>query len=438
MKLPIWPQPNGINKIKLGLERMKNLLEKLGNPQDNIAPVFHVAGTNGKGSTTAFIKCILEENGYKVHRYISPHLVRFNERIEIYGKEITDEYYYELANECKEIIEKNNIEVSYFEIITTIAFMAFSRNKADAVILEVGLGGRFDATNVIESPLATIITTISLDHTKILGDTVEKIAIEKFGIARHGCPIILSKQEGTVTDLLGIEAKKNGCPAYSYGKEWIYKQFDNHCTFEGLFKILKTPIPAMEGRHQVINAGTAIASILCQNKLKVTDEAIERGVLKTFWKARLQNLNNTKLHDFIPKDSDLYLDGGHNEDGARVIKDWVNDKQKNDDRDNVMIISMLERKDTNTYIKILKDTFQYVIVVSNDSSSDDRYSKYKSGDDFKKEFEEVGISVLAVCKNAMSAIKTTKMKIKSKKKLRILMCGSLYFCGDVLSLIENY
>jgi dihydrofolate synthase/folylpolyglutamate synthase len=438
MKLPTWPQPNGINKINFGLERIKILLGKLGNPQNTIAPVFHVAGTNGKGSTTAFIKYILEENGYRVHRYISPHLVRFNERIEICGKEITDEYYYELAYECKEVIEKNNIEVSYFEIITAIAFMAFSRNRADAVVLEVGLGGRLDATNVIESPLVTIITPLSLDHTRILGDTVEKIAIEKFGIAKNGCPIILSKQDDVVTDLLTLEAKKNSCPIYVYEKEWNYKQFNDHCTFEGFSKIFKTPLPSMEGKHQMVNAGTAIASILCQNKLKVTDEAIGNGIVKTFWKARLQNLSSTKLSDFVPTGSELYLDGGHNEGGARIIRDWIEYKQKNDARDNVMIISMLERKDTKTFIEILKNAFQYVIVVSNNSPEDDEYSKYKSGDDFKKEFEEIGVTVLETCKNIVSAMEITKTKIKSKKDLRILICGSLYFSGDVLSLIENY
>jgi dihydrofolate synthase/folylpolyglutamate synthase len=437
MKLPGWPNHSEINKINLGLDRINILLDKLDNPQNKIPPVFHIAGTNGKGSTSSFIKYILEENGYKVHRYTSPHLVRFNERTEVAGSEISDDYYYELAEECKNVIEKNGLEASYFEITTAIAFMAFARNNADATVLEVGMGGRLDATNVVENPLVSIITPISLDHVQSLGSTVEKIAIEKFGIAKHGCPIILAKQEESVAELVDSEAKKIGCPLYVQNRDWFFKNTDNYCCFEGFSKILKTPQPTMEGEHQIINCGTAVAAILCQNKLQVENESIERGVTRTFWKARLQNLNNTKLHDFVPSDSELYLDGGHNEGGARVIRDWVEKKQQRDDRENVLIISMLERKDSKTFIGILKNSFSRVIIVS-DNKNNIGCDMYKSGPEFKKEFEEINVNVLAVCEDVLSALEITKTKIKSDKKLRILMCGSLYFCGDVLSVIENY
>ena len=184
MKFPEWPLHSTINKSILGLDRIQKLLDILGNPEKKLPPVFHIAGTNGKGSTSAFIKYILEDAGYKVHRYTSPHLVEFNERIEISGKKVTDEYYNELAQECKFAVEKYNLDVTYFEIITTIAFMAFVRNEADATILEVGMGGRLDATNVVDNQLVSIITPISLDHTETLGDTLEKIAMEKFGIVK--------------------------------------------------------------------------------------------------------------------------------------------------------------------------------------------------------------------------------------------------------------
>lgn len=436
MKLPEWPQHSGINKIHFGLERIKILLEKLDNPQNKIPPIFHIAGTNGKGSTSSFLKYILEEQGYKVHRYTSPHLVRFNERIEIAGKEISDEYYTELANKCKFIIEKYNIEASYFEIITAIAFIAFAENQADVTILEVGMGGRLDATNIVTSPLVSIITPISLDHVKILGNTIEKIAIEKLGILKSNNNLILSKQEESVTELAIQKAKDLNCNLYIFDKNWSYKKYNNYCIFDNYSKKIQTPLPNLEGDHQIINCGTAIAALLYQNKLKITDDAIKIGVAKTFWKARLQNLKDTELYNLAPNDSELYIDGGHNEGGARVIKDWIENKQKIDARENILIISMLERKDTKAYINILKNNFTKVVIVSSNETSSNN-DKYKNANDFKKEFKEQGINVIGTCENITQAFNIIN-NLDKKNNLRILICGSLYFCGDVLSLIENY
>ena len=436
MQFPTWPNPKEMNSIKLGLDRIENLLQKLDNPHKKMPPIFHIAGTNGKGSTSAFIKYILEEQGYTVHRNTSPHLVRFNERIEVSGKEITDDYYNELAEECKFIIEKYNLEVSYFEIITTIAFMAFSRNKADATILEVGMGGRLDASNIIENSAVSIITPISLDHTRILGDTLDKIAIEKISIAKNNCPIIVSKQEEIVNETIKQYLKNNNknCPIYFFDKDYTFKKInDFECEFTGFSQQFKTKLPGLEGEHQIINAGTAIASILCQNDLKIDINKISNGINKTFWKGRLQNLTNTKLKEFIKQDSELYLDGGHNEGGALTIKNWVEDKNKQEDRENILIISMLERKDTRSFINIIKNSFDKVIVVSNNNGTD----KYKSIEDFTNEFKEFNIDVFYSCNNVVEALQKTK-EIQNNKKLRILMCGSLYFCGDVLSLIESY
>ena len=436
MQFPTWPNPKQMNSIKLGLDRIEKLLEKLDNPHKKLPPIFHIAGTNGKGSTSAFIKYILEEQGYKVHRNTSPHLVRFNERIEVSGKEITDDYYYELADECRFVIEKYNLEVSYFEIITVIAFMAFSRNEADATILEVGLGGRLDASNIIENSAVSIITPISLDHTKILGDTLDKIAIEKISIAKNNCPIIVSKQEEIVNETIKqyLQDNNKNCPTYFFGKDYTFKKInDFECEFTGFSQQFKTKLPSLEGEHQIINAGTAIASILYQNQLKIDTDKISNGINKTFWKARLQNLTNTTLQEFTKQDSELYLDGGHNEGGALTIKNWVENKNKQEDRENVLIISMLERKDTRSFINIIKNTFDKVIIVSNQNGTD----KYKSIEDFTNEFKEFGVDIFYGCNNIIEALQKTK-EIQSDKKLRILMCGSLYFCGDVLSLIESY
>ena len=436
MQFPTWPNPKQMNSIKLGLDRIEKLLEKLDNPHKKLPPIFHIAGTNGKGSTSAFIKYILEEQGYKVHRNTSPHLVRFNERIEVFSKEITDDYYYELADECRFVIEKYNLEVSYFEIITVIAFMAFSRNEADATILEVGLGGRLDASNIIENSAVSIITPISLDHTKILGDTLDKIAIEKISIAKNNCPIIVSKQEEIVNETIKqyLQDNNKNCPTYFFGKDYTFKKInDFECEFTGFSQQFKTKLPNLEGEHQIINAGTAIASILSQNQLKINTNKISNGINKTFWKGRLQNLTNTKLQEFTKRDSELYLDGGHNEGGALTIKKWVENKNKQENRENVLIISMLERKDTRSFINIIKNTFDKVIIVSNQNGTD----KYKSIEDFTNEFKEFGVDIFYGCNNVVEALQKTK-EIQSDKKLRILMCGSLYFCGDVLSLIESY
>ncbi|GHU27518.1 bifunctional folylpolyglutamate synthase/dihydrofolate synthase [Bacilli bacterium] len=468
MKLPKWPEPSSINRIYLGLERILELLEKLGHPERKMPPVFHVAGTNGKGSVTAFLKCILEENGYVVHRNISPHLVRFNERIEIAGKEIDDEYYDELASECKYTLEKYDLNASYFEIIVAIAIMAFSRNGGDATIFEVGMGGRLDATNIIEHPLVSVITPISLDHTKVLGDTVEKIAMEKIAIAKKGTPVVVSKQPASVVQVMREAVKSLGSPLYNYGIDWKYTRHlssscsspslsssrmrgsretittawdprdkpeddreRDHCEFSGFGRNITTSLPSLEGNHQIINAGTAIAALLCQNRLTVTDYSIQNGVQKAFWKARLQNLKGTKLYDLVDDGSELYLDGGHNEGGARVLVDWLEEKNAKEKRDNILIICMLKKKDTKAFIKEIGSRFRERIVISNKNED------YKEADEFIKEFEEIGLDVYGSCENIESALKMTR-NIHSINKKRILVCGSLYFCGEVLSLIEGF
>lgn len=431
MKFPVWPTHNGINKINLGLERINNLLEKLDHPERKIKNIFHVAGTNGKGSTTAFLKSILEANGYKVNRYTSPHLVRFNERIEILGKEITDDYFNELAEECKNVLEKYNIDASYFEIITTIAFMAFSRNEADATILEVGLGGRLDATNIIEKSLCSVITPISLDHTSILGDTLEKITMEKLAIAKNNCPMIISKQADIVNKTIKDNVKNS--PLYFFDKDYSYNKIDNNYIFKGFDREIITEKPSLYGTHQIINAGASIAMLLCQKELEITDKAIQEGIKNTFWKGRLQDLSKTKLYNYVKNGNELFLDGAHNEGGARTIKEWLEEKQDNNKK-NVLIISMLERKDTKSYINIIKNCFDKIIIVASDNYSSN-LDKYKSIEDFTKEFNEAGCNIYFACNNIIDALKKTN---DINGELRILIAGSLYFCGDVLSLIENY
>lgn len=430
MKLPNWPDSKDTN-WKLGLDRIKLVLDKLGNPEKKLQNVFHVAGTNGKGSTTTFLKAIFEADGYKVNRFISPHLVEFNERIEIYGKPITDEHYNKLADELKKFVEENNLELSYFEAITVIAILAFSRSEANVNIIEVGLGGRLDSTNVFENPLVDIITTISYDHMSKLGNTLEEIAMEKFGIVRAGTPIIISKQQPEITDLLIREIEKIGSPYYAFGKQWKFLEIEDRCLFEGIFKMLCTPKPTMEGRHQIINAGNAIAAILAQNKVAISDEAIRNGLINAFWPARLQNLKNTNLGELLPVNYELWLDGAHNEDGARVVAEWVEDKDKEDKKETIAILEILERKDTRSYLNNLSKSIKKIILVN----ASNKEHKFKEVSELKKELKEYNIEFLADFDNITDALKYLKNKANGEPK-RIVITGSLYFGGDVLSLVK--
>ena len=436
MKYPTWPVHSFMKREDLGLERVQKLLDALGNPEKKMAPVFHVAGTNGKGSTTTFLKSILEAYGYTVHRNTSPHLVRFNERIEICGKEITDEYYNELADKCKSIMEKNNITASWCEIVTAIAFMAFAENPADATIVEVGLGGRLDATNVVQNLYASIITPISYDHTKTLGDTLSKIAFEKAGIIKEGVPCVIAKQPEETSKVINEIASKKGSPTYEYGKNWMFKQInDSECYYEGIYKMIKTPLPSLLGEHQLINAGSAITALLCQNKITVSENAIRTGITKAFWKARLQNLTNTKFNEYIDNNTLLYIDGCHNEGAATVIANWLDSENKKDERQNILILSMLERKDTKAFVHNIAHSIDRVIIMDNNHHYDEE-EKYRTIDEFKEDFAEAGFD--------MSKIDSTSDILDSLKKTqnytgkkRVLICGSLYFSGDVLELIED-
>ncbi|MDR0571258.1 MAG: bifunctional folylpolyglutamate synthase/dihydrofolate synthase [Rickettsiales bacterium] len=437
MKLPKWPLPSGKDKIELGLERMQKLLEKLGNPEKNIPPVFHVAGTNGKGSVTSFLKYIFEKGGYKVHRYTSPHLVNFNERIEIAGEVIKDEYYEELAEECKCVIEKFNLEASYFEIITAVAFLAFARNKADVTVLEVGLGGRLDATNVIDNPLVSIITSISRDHMKQLGNALSSIAMEKVKIVKPGFPVVISLQPQTVENLLKREAKKLSSPAFVYDAHWKYKMTDeNTCLYTGFGRNITTPLPSLLGVHQIINAGTAISAILCQNKIPITNEAIIEGVKNTTWRGRLQKIENTILNDYLEKGTLLYLDGAHNEGGARVLGNWLDHEDYKEMRLNIIIISILERKDSKSFIKNIRYHATMAIIVDHHVEEGET-NPYKDSETFKKELEAAGYVGVKIANSVQEALKMTWSRDRTKILKRVVICGSLYFIGEVLEIIEN-
>ena len=291
---------------RLGLDRIARLLERLRRPQDRLPPVFHVAGTNGKGSTCAFLRAGLEASGRTVHMFTSPHLVRFNERIRIAGKLIEDEA---LANLLAEVLDASgDIEPSFFEVTTAAAFLAFARTPADACVIEVGLGGRLDATNVIERPLVTGIANVGLDHQQFLGSSLAEIAFEKAGIAKNGVPVVVLGQKPEAAEAIERVAVERGAPLLREGRNW------------GIDPTLR---PTLPGDHQVRNANLAWQMLQAQDRLPVTREHFLHGIATAQWPARFQKLAPGPLAG----DRETWLDGAHNLEAAQALADLLAERE---------------------------------------------------------------------------------------------------------------
>ena len=302
---------------RLGLERILELLERLGRPQDRLPPVLHVAGTNGKGSTCAFLRAALEAAGNKVHAFTSPHLVRFNERIRIAGKLIEDD---ELAALLTEVLDASGgIEPSFFEVATAVALLAFARTPADACILEVGLGGRLDATNVLDRPLFTAIANLALDHQQFLGHDLSDIAGEKAAIAKPGAPLITQLYPPDVSGRVGEIAREAGAQWLPRGSAWDAVVRSGELFYSDEKGKLGLPLPRLPGRHQALNAALATAILRHQDKLDVPESALKAGMGWADWPARLQHLAPGPLVGA----REVWLDGGHNPSAARQVAAWA-------------------------------------------------------------------------------------------------------------------
>jgi dihydrofolate synthase/folylpolyglutamate synthase len=322
--------------IDLTLDRVWRLLAALDNPQDKMPPVIHIAGTNGKGSTQAMIRAGLEAAGGKVHAYTSPHLARFHERIRLAGDLISEDHLTDILDEC---YAKNNGEnITYFEITTCAGLLAFARTPADYTLLEVGLGGRLDATNVIDQPALTIITPISIDHEQFLGDTLTKIAGEKAGIIKRGVPCIVGPQPEEAMDVIEATAARLGAPLIAYGQHWHVWEERGRLIYQDEQGLLDLPLPNLPGAHQIQNAGAAIAAL---RYLKKGDVAAEAAVSDAFWPARMQRLVTGPLINAAP-DAELWLDGGHTPAAGQAIGDHLATLAK---RPTHLICGMLNTKD---------------------------------------------------------------------------------------------
>jgi len=304
--------------IDLSLDRMRRILGSLGHPEQQLPPTIHVAGTNGKGSTIAFMRAILEAAGLRVHVYTSPHLVRFNERFRLGGKGegrlASDEELSSALNECERA--NAGAPITVFEVTTAAGFLLFARNPADVLLLEVGMGGRLDATNVVDRPLASVITPVSLDHAEHLGDTLGKIAVEKAGILKPGVPAIVAAQPREALLSIERQAGRVKAPIRIAGEDWMATEERGRLVYQDDAGLLDLPAPKLYGRHQFENAGVAIAALRGIDELSLPPDAFETGIAKADWPGRMQRLSQGRLVALVPPGSELWLDGGHNPDGG--------------------------------------------------------------------------------------------------------------------------
>ncbi|WP_341820987.1 folylpolyglutamate synthase/dihydrofolate synthase family protein [Wolbachia endosymbiont (group A) of Myopa testacea] len=420
--MPHWPKPLGSRPKDFSLDRIKSFLNKLGNPEKKMLPIIHIAGTNGKGSTLAFIRYIMQAAGYKVHAYTSPHLVNFNERIVIAGSYIDDNELYSLLEECCAVIAEQPITL--FEAATIAAFLAFSRHKADITLVEVGMGGKLDATNVIDSPILTIITSIALDHTEYLGPTIEIIAGEKAGIMKPNVPCVIAPQEKSVMSTLESHAINKKSPLYRGGLEWNCKKKNNKMVFQSAIQSIEFPLPSLKGEHQIINAGNAIAacSILSgKYGFDIGEEDITSGLQHTYWPARLERIKEGNLISLLPKDWQLFLDGAHNNDGARVLVKWVRD---NFAEGVYVIFGVTRNRNVAEFLEHLKPYIKLLCAVCVKSEP-----KATSTGSIREGAHNIGINAIE-CESIRDAISNHILKVSTQNIKTILICGSLFLARD--------
>jgi dihydrofolate synthase/folylpolyglutamate synthase len=414
-------------RIDLSLDRIRRILDRLGHPERNIPPVIHVAGTNGKGSTVAFMRAVLEAAGRSVHVYTSPHLVSFNERFRIGapggGRLVSDEALAAVLEECE---RANGAEpITVFEIETAAAFLLFSRQPADVTLLEVGLGGRLDATNVIETPLACAITPISMDHLEFLGDTIEKIAAEKAAILKRNVLAAIAPQTDAVLAVIEDEARRVHAPLRVSGEHWSVHGEHGRLVYQDDDGLLDLPLPKLAGRHQIENAGTAIAALRAAG-LALPITAFEAGIAKAEWPARMQRLTQGRLKALTPPESELWLDGGHNADGARAVAAAIGDLEERVPRPLVLIVGMLSTKDSAGFLRNFAGIARRVIAVPVP-----RQDKSVSAETLVDVARGVGIP--AESRETLEAALAAVTRLDLLPAPRILITGSLYLAGEVLA-----
>jgi dihydrofolate synthase/folylpolyglutamate synthase len=408
--------------IDLSTGRVERLLAALGRPQDRMGPVIHVAGTNGKGSTTTFMRAMAEAAGLRVHVLTSPHLVRFAERIRLAGRLISDE---ELEVRISEVERANGGEpISFFEITTALAFHAFAQTPADLCLVEVGLGGRFDATNVFAAPAVTVITPVDYDHLEMLGPELSKIAWEKAGILKAGRPAVVARQKPEALEVIAAEAARLGVPLSLMGRDIDAYAQGGRLVVQAPDRLLDLDPPALFGAHQYENAGLAAAALLALGDPRIDDAAMSAGVAQAVWPARFQRLDKGPLAR-LAGGADLWLDGAHNPHGAQALAQACAALAARDGRPVALVLGMLGRKDARGYFAALRQLNPRVFVTGfsspNATPPEILVEAARESDLEAEVVDGVAAGVMA----ALSAFATPP---------HLILCGSLHFAGDILSL----
>lgn len=415
-------------RIDLTLDRMWRILERLDHPERRISPVIHVAGTNGKGSTVAFLRAILEAAGLRVHVYTSPHLVRFNERFRLGkvggGVLVTDDQLRAALDHCERV--NGGEPITIFEIETAAAFHLFAEHPADVVLLEVGLGGRLDATNVIDAPLASVITPIGMDHIEFLGDTLIKIAAEKAGIIKKNVPVVCAEQTAEATAVIEQAAKRARAPLHAATQDWHVNVEHGRLVYSDERGLLDLSAPRLFGRHQFDNAGLAIATLRAIDSLKLEPSVFEQGIARAEWPARMQRLTSGRLVDAAPKAAEVWLDGGHNPDGGRVVADALGDLEERVPRPLVVVVGMMGNKDSGGFLANFAGQTRHIIAVKIPDQDN-----AMPPDVLADSARQLGMRVETAV--SVEAALRAIAKLAYDVPPRILITGSLYLAGHVLA-----
>ena len=403
------------------LSRVKSILSKLGNPEATLSNVIHIAGTNGKGSTLAFLKSCLIENNYSVNAFVSPHLKTLNERIIIKGSIIDDDSLDQVIRECLSILGKKKI--SFFEFMTACAFELFKRNTSDWSLIEVGMGGSYDATNSIPNKDLSIITPISLDHETFLGETIKKIATEKLGIINHKSTVVFGPQEESLEDLIKDNLSQKNSTGFFYGKDWTIKKINRIIKYEDGDNKIEFQSIGLKGDHQIINAGMCIASLKIlqkKEKIELNDNQIKDGIAKTFWPGRLMELSRGLK--IINNDScDIWVDGCHNPAGSNAIAEEIIRMNEKNKKETVLILGMSKGKKIDKFLDNFKGIINEILVVpikNRESINFDQVTNASKG---------MGFNILE-----KQSISEALESIARRDNLRILICGSLYLAAEAL------
>ena len=416
--------------IDLSLDRMWRLLDALDNPQDKLPPVIHIAGTNGKGSTLAYVRSMLEAAGLSAHAYTSPHLVRFHERIRLGktggGELISETGLVALLEECE---QANGCEpITFFEITTAAAMLAYARYPADYLVLEVGLGGRLDATNVISKPAVSVITPVDMDHEQFLGDTIAKIAFEKAGILKPGVPAAIGIQQDAAREAIEQQGRKVGAPMVFASQDFQCFEQYGRMVYQDETALIDLDLPPLPGRFQIDNAGLAIAAVRQLHDARIGNDALARGLAATRWTARMELLEPGELHALVPEGTEIWLDGGHNPAAGKAVATTLADLDERSPRPLVLVAGLLNTKRSDGYLKPFAGLVQKVLTIAIPGEEN-----AIPASELARQAREAGLDAQAAG-SIEEAVRLAGQITGQGNPARILIGGSLYLAGNVLAM----